>query len=208
VCYAELEKDTYLQPPIVILRGTVIPFNGCQERHWVRVGIRRWLSVFLLVFVPSWLLAAGLAVPQIEKLLRTGQELAERTHYLEALDLLEEARDALDATGMAQSGLYGDVLYAQAEVKIKGRLHQSFPAQYVKTALKDVQTANKLRGRLPDILPRKLAEGYFVEGYIQKRFFKRNGEARTCFEKALSADAGFASAKRELGELVLENGQK
>lgn len=169
---------------------------------------RYGIAVVWFVALPSLLFGGDVQSVQTEKLLKIGQELSEKTHYLEALDVLNEARDALEAQGATQSDLYGDVLYALAEAKLKGRLHQRFPAQYVKTALKDVQAANKLRERLPSIVPRKLAEGYFVEGYVQKAFFKRNREARLCFEKALSADAGFAAAKRELGELVLEDGQK
>jgi hypothetical protein len=179
--------------------------HTCQN---VGSAVRCCLAVVTLLALPSWLLGADLPAMQAERLFRTGQELAEKTHYLEALDVLDEARDLLEAEGMAESALYGDVLYGLAEVKLKGRLHQRFPAQYVKTALKDVRIANRLRERLPSILPHKLAEGYFVEGYVQKTFFKRNHEARICFEKALSADAGFAAAKRELGELILEDVQK
>ncbi len=106
------------------------------------------------------------------------------------------------------TAIYGDVLYALAETRIKGRLHQSFPAQYVKFALKEVQQANKVRERLRDLPPRKFAEGYFVEGYIQKKFFKRTDEALVCFERAVSIDPGFAAAKRELGELILSRAPK
>ena len=152
---------------------------------------------------PGWAAATDPSSIQAEKLLQVGLELSERTHYLEALDLLEEARDILRSQGMTQEALYGDTLYALAETRIKGRLHQSFPAHYVKSALKEVQLANKVRERLRDLPPRKFAEGFFVEGYIQKKFFKRTSEAIECLEKAVSIDPGFAAAKRELGELVL-----
>jgi tetratricopeptide (TPR) repeat protein len=157
----------------------------------------------VMVLMLGAAVAADAATPRPEKLLRAGLELSEKTHYLEALDLLEEARDTLEAERVTQTALYGDVLYALAETRIKGRLHQSFPAQYVKFALKEVQLANKVRERLHDLPPRKFAEGFFVEGYIQKKFFKRISEAIACLEKAVSIDPGFAAAKRELGELVL-----
>jgi|WetSurMetagenome_2_1015567.scaffolds.fasta_scaffold246108_2 hypothetical protein len=186
--------------------GSLTVFGHSLHNLWHRA--RYWLAIAALMAWSPSVFGADAPAAQAEKLLKAGQELAERTHYLEALDVLEEARDQLEAAGATQSALYGDVLYVLAETKLKGRLHQRFPAQYVKTALKDVQISNKLRERLSNILPRKLAEGYFVEGYVQKTFFKRNREAKICFEKALSADAGFAAARRELGELILEDGQK
>lgn len=139
---------------------------------------------------------------QAEKLLKVGQELVEKTYYLEALDLLQEARDLLETSGDTQDALYGDVLSALAETKIKGRLHQSFPAQYVKTALKDIQTANKLRERRPDSLPQKLGDGFFLEGFILKKFFMRTEDAIACFRKAVKIDPGNGAAKRELSELL------
>ena len=182
-----------------------------------------WISLAALAFLPRWrycrtglllvwglilltcpavVHAADMAVVQAEKLLRVGQELAEKTHYLEALDLMEEARLTLEAAQAAETGLYGDTLFAIAETKIKGRLHQSFPAQYVKTALKDIRTANKLREMLREVLPQKLGEGYYLEGYVQKKFFRRTREAIVCFRKAVKADPSNAAAKRELSELI------
>ncbi|HMK36094.1 MAG TPA: hypothetical protein VK463_13560 [Desulfomonilaceae bacterium] len=145
---------------------------------------------------------------EAEKLLKLGQELSERAHYLEALDLLEEARDMLDASAATDSGLYGDVLFSLAKSKIKGRIHQDFPAYYVKTALQDVQAANKLREKLTGTLPQKLAEGYYLEGYIHKRFFMRNSLALECFVKAKNIDPGAVAAKRELSELEASEDQK
>jgi hypothetical protein len=165
--------------------------------------LRLLLVLAVAVVVLGGAIPAHAASARGEKLLRVGLDLSEKTHYVEALDLLEEARDTLEAEGVTQTALYGDVLYALAETRIKGRLHQSFPAQYVKSALKEVQLANKVRERLRDLPPRKLAEGFFVEGYIQKKFFKRTSEALVCLEKAVNVDPGFAAAKRELGELIL-----
>ena len=159
------------------------------------------MAVFLL---PSWLYAAEGGAVGPEKLLQTAQELADKTHYLEALDLLDEARDLLGNNGSPQSAIYTDVMFSLAQTKIKGRLHQDFAAHYVKTALQDIQAANKLRERLPDIVPQRLAEGFFLEGYIQKRFFMRTKQAMACFSRALKIDPGLAPAKRELGELELQ----
>ncbi len=181
-----------------------------QKSPWVKGSkcLPLCFIAVLLALWPGWVAAADASTGQAEKLLRVGLELAEQTHYLEALDLLEEARDILDGEGTARTAMYGDVLYALAETRIKGRLHQGFPAQYVKSALKEVQQANKVREWLRDLPPRKFAEGYFVEGYIQKKFFKRTDEALVCFERAVSIDPGFASAKRELGELILSRERK
>ena len=159
------------------------------------------LLILATVLVHKGLYAADAPPVGPEKLLKAGQELAENSHYLEALDLLEEARDILENNGPPQSSIYADVLFTIAQTKIKGRLHQNFSAYYVKTALQDIQTANKLRERLPDIVPQRLAEGYFLEGYIQKRFFMRNNQAMACFSKAVNIDPGLAPAKRELSEL-------
>jgi hypothetical protein len=136
-----------------------------------------------------------------DKLLGTGQLLTERTHYLEALDLLEEAKDMLEASRQNHTAMYADVLYTLAETKIKARNLQDFPAYYVKTALQDVQAANKLREKLSEVLPQKLAEGYYLEGYIHKKFFMRKREARAYLRKAVAIDPGHAAAKRELSEL-------
>jgi len=114
---------------------------------------------------------------------------------------LEEARDILENNGTLQSSINADVLFTIAQTKIKGRLHQNFPAYYVKTALHDIQAANKMRERLPDTVPQRLAEGDYLEGYIQKRFFMRNDQALACFTKAVNIDPGLAAAKRELSDL-------
>ncbi|MBM4326649.1 MAG: hypothetical protein FJ118_05725 [Deltaproteobacteria bacterium] len=134
-------------------------------------------------------------------LLHAGQNLAEKTHYLEALDLFEEARDLLDAAGQDQSREYADLLFAVAQTKIKGRLYQNFPAAYVKSALPDIQTANKLRERISEIPPQQMADGYYLEGFIHKKFFMRKEHARVCFTKAVSVYPGAVAAKRELSEL-------
>lgn len=187
-----------LLPEVAVIRWS-------KRNRWPVVGhyFRFMPLIAVMVLMLGAAIVADAATPRPEKLLRAGLELSEKTHYLEALDLLEEARDTLEAENVTQTALYGDVLYALAETRIKGRLHQSFPAQYVKFALKEVQLANKVRERLHDLPPRKFAEGFFVEGYIQKKFFKRISEAIACLEKAVSIDPGFAAAKRELGELVL-----
>ncbi len=108
---------------------------------------------------------------QVEKLFKLGQTLSDQTHYLEALDLFQEARDMLEEFGQNGTAMYADLLFAQAQAKIKGRIHQDFSAYYVKSALQDIQAANKLRERLTGILPQKLAEGYYLEGYIHKKVF-------------------------------------
>ncbi len=162
------------------------------------------LLILWVVLVPKELCATDAFPIGPEKLLKAGQELAENSHYLEALDLLEEARDILESNGAPQSSIYADVLFTIAQTKIKGRLHQNFSAYYVKTALHEIQTANKLRERLPDTVPQRLAEGYYLEGYIQKRFFMRNNQALACFTKAVNVDPGLAAAKRELSDLITE----
>ncbi|MEJ2715550.1 MAG: hypothetical protein P8182_00160 [Deltaproteobacteria bacterium] len=166
------------------------------------VGISRWLIVMCILVLPSAALAANPAETRAEKLFKTAGELVQRTHYLEALDQLNEAKDLLDKAGLERTRLYGDVLFSLAETKIKGRLHQGFPASYVKSALKDVQAANKLREKLPDILPQQLAAGYYLEGFIHKKFFMRKETALSCFVKAVNIDPGSTAAKRELSELV------
>ncbi|MEW6114171.1 MAG: hypothetical protein AB1664_18705 [Thermodesulfobacteriota bacterium] len=134
-------------------------------------------------------------------LLVAGQSLVEKTHYLEALDLFEEARDILEVSGQEQSREYADVLSAMAQTKIKGRLYQNFPAAYVKNALPDIQTANKLRERISEIPPQQMADGYYLEGFIHKKFFLRQDPARKCFIKAITVYPGHVPAKRELSEL-------
>jgi tetratricopeptide (TPR) repeat protein len=143
-----------------------------------------------------------------EKLLNTGVTLSNRTDYLEALDVLSEAQDILESSGLNESALYADVLYTLAQTKIKARIHQNFPAFYVKSALKEVQTSNRLKEKIRGILPQKLAEGYYLEGYIHKKFFMRTNMALACFTKAVNFDPGFVAAKRELSELITGEDQK
>ena len=88
--------------------------------------------LFSVILITLW---AGVAVCQMKdaqdlqaiKLLNVGKMLVQRTHYLEALDLLEEARDSLDVTGSDRPELYADILYELAGAKIKARLYQNFP---------------------------------------------------------------------------------
>lgn len=164
----------------------------------------RWvgLASAMILLVCASLVEAQQTPVEPRTFLRSGLSLAEKAHYLEALDILNEARDMLESSGDTQGRDYGDVLYALAQTKIKGRIHQDFPAFYVKGALKDVQAANSLRDKLSNIPPQHLAEGYFLEGYIHKKFFLRKDQARSCFDKALAIDPGFSAAKRELSELV------
>lgn len=152
--------------------------------------------------------AQNQAAVEAENLFKLGENLAEKRHYLEALDLLDEARDILESTGETGISLYGDVLFVLAQTKIKGRIHQDFSAYYVKTALQDIQAANKLREKLSGVLPQKLAEGYYLEGYIHKRFFLRRNLAFVCFDKAVKIDPGAVAAKRELSELKPFEDQK
>ncbi len=137
-----------------------------------------------------------------EHLYRTGVDLMEKSRYLEALDLFSEARRMLEADGKRDTRLFSDLLYAIASTKIRGRLHQSFPALYVKTALKEIEQANSLREKLSDAPARQLAEGYFLEGFIHQRFFKRKREAREIFQRAIKVDPGFAPAKRALSGML------
>jgi len=166
-----------------------------------------WAGLLLLyslgqIFSPQVVLAQNQAAMDAEKLFKLGQELSGRTHYLEALDVLDEARDILETSRVTGSGLYGDVLFVLAQTKIKGRIHQDFSAYYVKTALQDIQAANKLREKIAGTLPQKLAEGYYLEGFIHKRFFMRKNLAKACLEKAVNIDPGAVAAKRELSELL------
>ncbi|MEW6348230.1 MAG: hypothetical protein AB1646_04160 [Thermodesulfobacteriota bacterium] len=137
-----------------------------------------------------------------ERLLKAGTSLADQTHYLEALDLLDEARTLLEKVGDAKSAPYADVLFALAQAKIKGRLHQGFPSGYVKAARDDIQTANRLREKLPRVLPQKLAEGLYLEGYVLQRFFRQADEARSCFSRCVEVDPGHAACKRELSAVL------
>lgn len=138
------------------------------------------------------------------KLLRAGDRLAENTRYLEALDLLEEAKMILEKTGRKESRDYADVLYAMAKTKIKGRIHQSFAASYVKSALIDIRASNSLRERLSKTLPQELAHGYYLEGVIHKKFFRRTDQSLKLFKKAVDVDPGNVAAKRALSALVEE----
>ncbi|AFM24201.1 hypothetical protein [Desulfomonile tiedjei] len=164
------------------------------------------LFSFLVYSSCTW--AQSQSAPDAEKLLKNGQLLSDKTNYLEALDLLDKARDILEASGADNSALFADVLFASAQTKIRARLHQDFPADYVKMALQEVQTANRLRETLTGVLPQKMSEGYFLEGYIHKRFFMRYSVARICFERALKFDSGNAAVKRELSELQVSDDQK
>lgn len=163
--------------------------------------------LFSVIFVGSW---AGLSWTQtvvtqdlqVTRLLNVGRSLIERTHYLEALDLLDEARDYLEVSGSDQPEFYADILYELARAKIKARLYQNFPAYYVKTALEDIQASNRIRERLDKTVPQKLADGYYLEGFIHKKFFMRRELAEINFLKALKIDPGSVAAKRELSELI------
>jgi tetratricopeptide (TPR) repeat protein len=169
------------------------------KRNFLRVGL--WLAMAALMSLPSLSNANDRHAITADKLLSAGQSLSERTHYLEALDLLDEAKDMLETSGKNQTALYAEVLYDLAQTKIKARNLQGFPAYYVKTALQEIQAANKLREKLSDVLPQKMAEGYYLEGYIHRKFFMRKDVARSCFQKAKNIDPGFAPALRELSEL-------
>lgn len=197
----------------VLNLSSALQWSGLPRKGRRLSGAIVWkcLKSFVLVgliLVPQLVFAQGQTLLDAEKLLKTGQVLADKTHYLEALDLLEKARDILDASGGEASGLYGDVMFALAQTKIKARLHQDFPANYVKTALQDVQSANKVREKIGGVLPQKLAEGYYLEGYIHKRFFMRKSTARACFTRAVNIDPGSGAAKRELSELMASDEQK
>ncbi len=163
-----------------------------------RVG----LSVGLVFFVAIGVWAAEGGTITAEQLLDCGRGLVDRTHYLEALDLLQEACDKLEHDKNTQSELYADTLFNLAQAKIKGRIHQRFPAYYVKTALENVKRANKLLERVSGVLPQKLSAGYFLEGYIHWNFFRRKPQAVSCFVKAVNVDTGNAAAKRALSELI------
>jgi tetratricopeptide (TPR) repeat protein len=166
------------------------------------------LTIFLTLYHCQVSRAADPQDYRAENLLRAGTGLVERKHYLEAFDHLEEARDIMEKAEHTNTTLYADILFGLAEAKIKARLHQGFPAHYVKTALEEVQIANKLRERLSGVMPQKLAEGYFLEGYIQKTFFMRYEAAAQIFARAVSVDPGLMAAKRELSELVSDEKQK
>jgi tetratricopeptide (TPR) repeat protein len=174
--------------------------RGLRHVHW-------FVVTAMFALVPP---ALGDQPPEakVEMLLKVGLALAEKTHYLEALDPLSEAADLLEEAGKQNTRAYGDALFGLAQTKTRGRLHQGFPAAYVKSALREVQTANKLRERLQDIPPQQMAQGYYLEGFIYKKFFLRNEKALSCFRKAVNVDPGFAAAKRELSELISEKEPK
>ena len=155
-----------------------------------------------ILLIPASAMAAQSPDILVKRLLKTGRTLAEGTHYLEALDQLGEARDMLELSGKTRSRVYGDVLYAIAETKIRGRIHQRFSASYVKSALEDVRACNRLRERLPNILPQQLAQSYYLEGVIDKRYFHRFDEACSLLRKSVDMDPANAAAKRELSELI------
>ncbi len=183
--------------------------NECGiMRDMRRFKILGILLYILLVFSTKALFAGANDVYFAEKLLNSGLELANATHYLEAIDLLDEARDIIELNEPVDQSLYSDVLYSLAQTKIKARLHQNFAAQYVKSALVDVQNSNKIKELISRILPQKLAEGYYLEGYILKRYFMRSEDALQCFTKAVNIDPGFVAAKRELSELISDDDQK
>jgi hypothetical protein len=173
-----------------------------RRRYFVLAGW--WLVMAALVPLSSVAHANEQPALTTDRLLGTGQLLSGKAHYLEALDLLEEAKDMLEASGRNDTATYAEVLYTLAETKIKARNLQDFPAHYVKAALQDVQAANKLREKLSDVLPQKLAEGYYLEGYIHKKFFMRKREACIYLKKAKTIDPGHVAAKRELSELGCE----
>ena len=185
-----------------------LPQNTTEETLKSFFRTAYWLAIALLLVSPRVVCGGELEEARAAKLLSTGQTLAVKTHYLEALDLLQEARDLLEGPGVKNVGVLGDVLFALAQTKIKARLHQGFPAHYVKTALEDVQAANRLREKLPGVLPQKLAEGYYLEGFIHKKFFMRREKALSCLVKAVNIDPGFAAAKRELSELITDADRK
>ncbi|GEM_PF-980607 len=177
---------------------------GISTVRCASISGMKFLGALALVLLTAGIVWGGEPPEsQAKRLFRTGQTLVERTHYFEALDLFNEARLLLESARKDNSEFFSDILFALARAKIKARLHQRFPASYVKTALRDVREANGLRERLPDVLPQKLAEGYYLEGMIHKRFFMRRKKARSLFEKTIKLDPGNAAAKRELSELIV-----
>jgi tetratricopeptide (TPR) repeat protein len=182
--------------------------------HGVRLrplALPTLMALSALLVLP-WHVAGALSTepPEItaRKLFQAGQRVAESTHYLEALDLFEEARDILEENGHSRTRVYSDLLYAIAQTKVKGRLHQNFAASYVKSALADIKASNRLRERLSGVIPQQLADGYYLEGFIHKRFFMRKLEAKGLFERAIRVFPGHVAAKRELSGLVIEEGTR
>ncbi len=161
-----------------------------------------WLVVVLGAIGPSSAWGQTPDLVKADRFLQAGMALSEKTHYLEALDLLDDARMLIEKVGNQNSPLYADVLFALALTKIKGRIHQDFPAFYVKSARKDIEDSNRLRGKLPGVLPQKLAEGLYLEGTIHQRFFKGERKAHDCFSRCVEVDPGNAACKRELSPLI------
>lgn len=153
--------------------------------------------------------AADYDSSRARSLYRTGLVLIDNTAYLEALDCLGEAEQILEAAGETESRAYSDILYAKAEAKMKGRIHQDFCAAYVKSALKDVLAANKLRETLTDIPAQTLAEGYYLAGIIQTKFIpSRRENGYRCLEKCVTVNPGSAACKRELSGLLKHRSEK
>ncbi len=170
---------------------------------------RRWLYALIVTGTLTCALCgsviAGALEPEkikADRLFKAGTALADKTHYLEAIDLLEEARMVLEKGGDRKSELYAEVQFALAQTKIKGRLHQGFPADYVKAAREEIQTANELRDKLPRVLPQRFAEGLYLEGFILQKFFMLKDEARGCFSRCVEVDPGHAACKRELSAVL------
>ncbi len=176
-----------------------------HRESYARAGVLGFAMVVLALELMSPASGAQVTEPpeiMAHKLFQAGQKIADKTHYLEALDLFDEARDLLETAGKNQTRLYADLLFASAQAKVKGRLYQNFAAAYVKSALKDIQASNHLRERLSEVIPQELADGYYLEGFIHKRFFMRQNEALQLFRKAIKVYPGHIAAKRELSELV------
>jgi tetratricopeptide (TPR) repeat protein len=197
-----ITQSVLAQPEAMIISfGSSIPYAanaGCM------------LSVFLAVMPVIVMAGATGHSAEItpDRLVKVGQALVQRSHYLEALDLFDEAKDVLESSGKDDGILYADVLYLSARTKIQGRLHQAFAAQYVKNALLEVQESNRRREKIKGVLPQKLAEGYYLEGFILKRFFLKTENARACFLRAVRIDPASVAAKRELSELLADPGKK
>ena len=173
-------------------------------RHLLVAVIVGWTISGMLVFHPSSVSADEIEIEKAKGLIKAAEVLSSRSHYLEALDHLWEARLVLKQIREDNTQLYADLMFLTAETKIKGRRHQDFPASYVKSALKDIKIANRLRKRNPKILPQRLAKGYFLEGYIQKWFFMRNKKALECFRECVKVDSSHAACKRELSDLLVK----
>lgn len=166
------------------------------------------LAILMMVMCAGPAFAAEQYSGTVEKLVKTGTFLTEKNHFLEALDLFQEAGDILEASSATAGEPYARVLFMLSQTKVKARIHQNFPAGYIKTALQDVQTSNRIREKLPGVVSQSLAEGYFLEGYIHKHFFMRKSQAIICFTKAVSVDPRFVAARRELFDLEVGEDQR